>query len=88
MDGEGTKVTLRAESNLGYAADQIEGGLVTLADLLEAVQNAILDFGEGAEVVLHQTNNEYGANFGKLDRWNLFELVDTDDEDEDEEEVA
>lgn len=65
------KVLLNAEGNLGYGSDQIDGSM-TLGCLLEAVQNAIIDWGEDAEVVLHQTNNGYGANFGRLSQWEVF----------------
>lgn len=83
---ETTRVLLRAEGNLGYAADQVEGSVMTLADLLAEVEQAICEWGEDAEVVLHQTNNQYGANYGKLDRWDLFDAAPSDDEDEEDEE--
>lgn len=78
MRGEGTKVLLRAESNLGYGADQVDSGM-TLGALLEAVQTAVDEWGEDAEVVLFQTNNRYGANFGKLDQWQTFEAPETEE---------
>lgn len=46
-------------SNLGYGADQVDG--MKLCCLLEAVQTAIAEWGADTEVVLHQTNNRYGA---------------------------
>lgn len=75
-------VKMNVEGNLGYAADQVESR-VTLADLLEQVQDAIEEWGEDATVVLHQVNNRYGANYGKLNRWDLFEGIESDEDDED-----
>lgn len=46
---------------------------MTLRDLLGLVQEAIEEFDQYAVVVLHQTNNQYGANFGRLSPWQLFE---------------
>lgn len=83
---EVTRVLLRAEGNLGYGADQIEGAVMTLLDLQNAVEQAVYAYGEDAEVVLFQTNNRYGANFGRLDRWDLFAEPETEDEDEEDEE--
>ena len=65
VNGEGTKVLFAIEGNLGYAADQVSG--MTLAELLNAVEAAVDEFGADAEVVVHQTNNRYGANFGRID---------------------
>jgi hypothetical protein len=59
------KVLMYHQGNLGYAADQIENAN-TLADLRDAIEDAIDRFGKDAEVVLFQTNNGYGANFGKI----------------------
>lgn len=76
-----TKVLLNCEGNLGYGPDQIHSG-TTLACLLEAVEEAIAEWGEDAEVVLHQTNNGRGANFGKLAKWTLFDAADPEDEED------
>lgn len=74
------RVQMNVESNLGYAPDQIDR-TITLADLLEQVQSAINEWGEDAEVVLHQTNNGYGANYGSLaGGYDLFDGLE-DDED-------
>ena len=74
------KVKLNHQGNLGYSADQIESRL-TLAELLEQVQDAILEWGEDAEVVTLQTNNGRGANFGRLNGgYGMFE-ADDDEED-------
>lgn len=75
------KVRMNHAGNRGYAADQIEGAM-TLADLLAAVEEAIIEWGEDAEVVTFQTNNGHGANFGHLHEFDLFEAAD-DDDDED-----
>lgn len=58
------KALLNVEGNLGYGPDQVRG--MTLGELLEAVQTAVNEWGEDTEVVLHQVNNQYGANFGRL----------------------
>jgi hypothetical protein len=77
------KVTMMFQGNLGYGHDQVNG--MTLGELKEAVEMAICDWGEDAEVVLEQTNNGHGANFGKLyGPLDLFQAAD-EDEDEDEE---
>jgi len=83
---EGTKVLIRAESNLGYAADDVEGNSVTLGGLLEAIQDAVTEWGEDAQVVLFQTNNQYGANYGRLAQYELFEAVEDDDEEDEDDE--
>lgn len=59
------KVLLRHQGNLGYGCDQVQG--MTLGELLEAVQDAVDEFGEDTEVVTFQTNNGRGANFGSID---------------------
>lgn len=75
------RISLNVEGNLGYGADQIQTKL-TLADLLEQVQDAIELWGDDAEVVLYQNNNQYGANYGRLAAYDLFDVTDTYDEDE------
>lgn len=69
-------VILGTDNSLGYAPDQISTA-VTLADLLEAVQNAIEDFGDDA-VVITMDNARYGANFGALQTINGTEIQITD----------
>lgn len=70
------RISLNVESNLGYGADQIQTKL-TLADLLEQVQDAIELWGDDTEVVLYQTNNRLGANYGRLAAYDLFDVTDT-----------
>lgn len=71
------RISLNVESNLGYAADQIDR-TITLADLLEQVQEAIVEWGEDAEVVLYQMNNQYGASYGRLsDGYSVFDATDS-----------
>lgn len=65
-----TKITLNVEGNLGYGTDQVEG--MTLADLKYAVEEAITEWGEDTEVVVFQTNNQYGAKYGRLSIWETF----------------
>ena len=69
------RINLNIDSNLGYSADQIERPM-NLGDLLEAVEVAIVEWGEDAEVVIHQMNNRYGANFGKIADYDVFEASD------------
>ena len=83
--GEGTKVLIRAESNLGYGVDDVEGNSVTLECLLKAVKTAIEEWGEQAEVVLFQTNNRYGANYGRLSQWDIFAAAEGDEDEEEDE---
>lgn len=74
------RIKMNVEGNLGYAPDQIDS-VMSLGDILDQVQEAIEEWGEDAEVVLHQQNNRYGANYGKLSKWDLFS--DPADEEED-----
>jgi hypothetical protein len=74
------KVLLNHEGNLGYGPDQVQG--MTLGDLLAAVEEAVTEWGEDAEVVLQQTNNRYGACFGHLNRWDTFAYPDADEDEE------
>lgn len=57
-------VLLGVDDNQGYTPDQISTR-VTLATLLEAVQNAIEEYGEDAKVVV-ANGQRYGAAFGRL----------------------
>lgn len=77
------RVLLRHEGNLGYGSDQIETNM-TLNELLEAVQDAIAEWGEDAIVVTHQTNNRYGANYGAISSWATFGGADPEDEEDEE----
>lgn len=77
-------VLFRHEGNLGYGADQVRANM-TLGELLEAVQEAIVEWGEDANVVTYQTNNRYGANYGSLSGYDLFAAANNDDDEEDEE---
>lgn len=70
------KINMNHSGNGGYAPDQVNG--MTLGALLEAVQEAIVEWGEDAEVVLHQVNNQYGASYGSFCEYEIF----TNDNDE------
>jgi len=73
------KILMNHSGNRGYGADQVEG--MTLAELLEQVQDAILEWGEDAEVVAFQTNNGRGANYGHLHHgYDLFNADECDEE--------
>ncbi len=76
------QVLMNVKTNQGYAPDQIER-TITLADLQAALEQAIADFGEEAQVVVF-SGKSYGADYGSLDCYgDLFEAVDGDDDDED-----
>lgn len=59
-------VKLQHTGNQGYAPSQIRTRM-TLGDLLSQLEEAIEEFGEDAVLVTYQTNNRYGASWGKLD---------------------
>lgn len=68
------KLLMHYSGNLGYGADQVNGQ--TLGEMLEAIQEAIDEYGEDAEVVLCQGNNGRGANYGRLANvLEMFELA-------------
>ena len=68
------RIRINFNGNQGYAADQIDDP-ATLGELLEAIQEAIEEHGEDAEVVAYQTNNPLGAAYGNL--VNVEELFDS-----------
>lgn len=74
------KVTFNVESNLGYTPDQVKG--ITLGELMAQVEEAVMEWGEDTEVVLHQINNRYGANYGRFVEYELFSNEDTVEDDE------
>ncbi len=76
-----TTVRMNFEGNLGYTPDQIDQK-VTLADILAQVQDAIVEWGEDTEVVLYQTNNGRGANYGNVSEYQMFDTAKSDDDDE------
>ena len=41
-----------------------------------------MEWGEDAEVVLHQINNRYGANYGRFVEYELFSGEDAEEGDE------
>lgn len=90
MHTETPILKLSVQSNAAYSPDQIieEGRGMRLADLLDAVQYAIDEHGEDAEVVL-DNGQRYGAQFGYIATmgWGeVFELVEEEDEEEEEDE--
>lgn len=69
------RIQMNFSGNRGYTADQIDTPM-RLDDLLVMVQEAVEEWGEDAEVVMHQTNNGHGANYGHLERWaDLFDSI-------------
>ncbi|WP_109210591.1 MULTISPECIES: hypothetical protein [Microbacterium] len=74
------RVLLAVESNRGYAPDQITDSM-TLRDLLNAVEQAIEEYGEDAMVVTHDGGNRYGANYGAISIYaDTFTAVETDED--------
>lgn len=73
------RVLMNHQGNLGYGPDQIDNP-ITLNDLQELIEEAIVEWGGDAEVVMHQTNNGHGANYGSLYRHDLFDPVEQEDE--------
>lgn len=59
------KILMMINPNGGYAADQVEE--MTLADLLQAVEDAISEFGEEATFATYDAGNRYGAKYGSLE---------------------
>lgn len=53
---------------------------MTLAELLEAVQEVITEWGPEATVVAYQRNNGYGASYGTLSQYGTFDKVDGEDD--------
>lgn len=78
------RVTLPIDDNQGYSPEQIDTS-VTLYELLEAIKEAIEEFGEDATVVL-DNGQRYGARFGSVrpassgHEW--FQEVEEDSDDE------
>lgn len=75
------KITMNFAGNLSYSADQVTG--MTLGELQQAVEQAIQDHGADTEVVMFQTNNHYGANYGTLSPYDTFTPVEEEEEGED-----
>lgn len=76
------RIKMNISPNQGYAPDQIENP-ISLADLLEQVEQAIMEWGEDAIVVTRDASNRYGASYGNLaEGFDLFESADDNDEEE------
>lgn len=80
-------VLLSLSNNAGYSPEQV-GTAVTLSDLLEAVQQAITEFGADATIVTFDGGNRYGANFGALATEGMGDLVITDANPDDEDDES
>lgn len=61
------QVLMNIRTNQGYAPDQIDR-TVTLADLKAALEEAIEEFGEEAQVVVFG-GKSYGADYGSIDSY-------------------
>lgn len=60
-----TTVQIHIIDNLGYGPEQVKTS-VTLGGILEAIEDAIAEFGEDARVVLNN-GQRYGATFGAFE---------------------
>ena len=60
-----TQVRLAVSNNLGYAEYQITE-IMTLSDLLRAVEDAITEYGPDVMVVTADSGYRYGARFGSI----------------------
>lgn len=59
-----TTLLLSVQSNAGYSPDQIERRM-TLGEMLEAIEYAISEYGDDAEIVL-DNGQRYGAQYGYI----------------------
>lgn len=59
-----TTLLLDVQPNAGYSPEQVERRM-TLAELMEAIEYAIDEYGDDAEVVLNN-GQRYGAQFGYI----------------------
>lgn len=75
------RVILNISDNQGYAPDQIATKM-TLARLLEAVEEAIEDFGPDAQIVLNN-GQRYGASYGYIVDSGSAELFESEGDSED-----
>ena len=77
QEPETKTVRLNLQGNLAYTADQVPhtGSAMTLGELLGDLQDAIDRYGEDAVVVTMQTNNERGAQWGRIS-YNPFDAAD------------
>jgi hypothetical protein len=76
-------VILNFDGNQGYSAEQVENRTITLRDLRDALEQAIADHGEDTPVVLADSGNQYGAQFGVFNSWvDLFETDQPTDEED------
>ncbi len=76
-----TRVILNISDNQGYAPDQISTKM-TLARLLEAVEEAIEDYGSDAQIILNN-GQRHGAGYGSIIDPGFAELFHADEEDGD-----
>lgn len=73
-------VTLNINDNQGYSPEQVMNESISLADLLSAVQDAILAHGEEAKIVLGN-GQRYGATYGNISQWqDIFEAPEEDED--------
>lgn len=69
------KIALRIRANEGYSASQVKG--LTVGELRRWLD----DFDDDDEIVTHDLNNGYGADWGTIDRYEITEYCD-DESDE------
>ena len=75
QEPETKTVRLNLQGNLAFAAADVPGSGMTLGELLGDLQDAIERHGEDAELVTFQTNNERGAQWGRIS-YNPFDAAD------------
>lgn len=72
------RIALRIRANEGYNAKQAANGL-TVGELRRWLE----DFNDDDEIVTHDLNNGYGADWGHIEKYDMTEdCPDEDDEDE------
>jgi hypothetical protein len=60
-----TTLIMNVNPNQGYAPDQISNRL-TLGELRDMIEEAIVDYGDDAEVITLDSGNVYGAKYGSI----------------------
>ena len=72
--------------NAGYSPDQaMNSNPLTLGELKEAIEDAILEFGENAILVL-DNGQDWGARWGKINKhFGEIEILEYDEENDDDE---
>ena len=72
------KIKLRVNDCQGYTPDQVKG--ISLGELREVIEAAIIDYDEDTEIVVFAINNLYGASYGSVDLYNPISYPGSDEE--------